>query len=71
MASKGSTNDDDHCCSFTCVACGGGFDSNPRVARALAGSKGDPATPHLCWVCAHLRASALREAVEIRAAFGE
>ena len=60
-----------HEAEYTCVGCGAGFDVNPRVARALAGSKGDPATPHLCWVCAHLHASVVREVAEIRMAFGE
>jgi hypothetical protein len=46
---------------FTCVGCGAGFEANPRVARALAGSKGDPETPHLCWVCARLHVAAIRE----------
>ncbi len=47
--------------SFTCAGCGAPFEANPRVHRALAGSKGDPETPRLCWVCAHLHVSAIRE----------
>jgi hypothetical protein len=47
--------------AFTCVRCGSGFDANPRIARALAGSSGDPETPHLCWVCARLHVAAIRE----------
>lgn len=56
---------------YACIACGAEFAANPRVARALAGSKGDPETPHLCWVCAHLRHAALRDVAEIRMALGE
>ncbi len=47
--------------SFTCEACGAAFGVNPRVARALAGSSGDPDTPHLCWVCARLHNSVVLE----------
>ena len=47
--------------SFNCDACGATFGRSARVARALAGSSGDPDTPHLCWVCARLHNSALLE----------
>lgn len=47
--------------AFTCVGCGSGFEANPRVARALARSDGDPETAHLCWVCTRLHVSAIRE----------
>jgi hypothetical protein len=55
--------------AFTCQACGAGFDANPRVTRALAGSKGDPETPHLCWVCVRLHHSVAFEMAQIRKAF--
>lgn len=55
--------------SFTCEGCGTPFGVNPRVARALAGSAGDPKTPHLCWVCARLHNSAVREMTATNKAF--
>ena len=47
--------------SYACIGCGTALETNPRIARMLAGSKGDPDTPHLCWVCARLHHSALQD----------
>jgi hypothetical protein len=47
--------------TLTCVGCGAPFEAAARVARSLAGSQGDPETPHLCWVCVRLHNSAICE----------
>jgi hypothetical protein len=51
------------------VACGAQFGVSPRVVRALAGSKGDPETPHLCWVCTRLHNTVVIEAAALAKAF--
>ena len=48
-----------------CTGCGASLGASPAVQRALAGSKGDPETPHLCWVCARLHNTTVREMVNI------
>ncbi len=52
---------------YVCLACGGPFDTNPRVERWLTGKipVSEFSACTLCWVCAHLRASVAREMGQI------
>jgi hypothetical protein len=57
--------------AFVCTACGAEFAGSPSMTRMLAGSRGDPETPGLCWVCRHLHNSVVREAAIDRKRYAE
>lgn len=52
-----------------CPVCGRDHPGTTSLARALAGSGGDPATPALCWVCRRLHVSVIAEQETMRQMF--
>jgi hypothetical protein len=49
-----------------CSNCETPIELAARHQRAAAGSKGDAETPGMCWVCARLRHTNVREEAELK-----